>query len=510
MMIDFLLEKIELVWSIKSGKTSLFWNGQDITHLFPVLKESRAPPSMVEFTWHSNTGEKFEVVARVAPVGNKKQYDLLIDNVSFFSLPSLNRLCKEQRDPEPEHEDEYPTSTGGNPGLIPLTPSPPLPDQSVTPRRDDVREDVQDSQSAAHRRERVRKKSQRHQVLEPEGFGEPALPAFKFDLGGMEDELRSDLYSSKLDLLRDEVAASIPETECMMSKAIVNAFSEDHDSDTSHDSFSFDNAIDPSELEICVLAETFKWLKWSRQYISKYDVHDCKLELMQKHVEIIVAHVRHDRLSPHNASEIMLRVASVLKLDVSRELIHDTIVIVGLSSLTTSQDLAESLLPFGEIASAVICKTHEGYGLCRFTSPLSVELACDAASRQEIDVMSRRPQIFDVLSAPVPVDGEPYASGASKVVQELAYSFEDEEEEDYHHMIDPSENAIETTYFRSQSHRPLHSSYSSRASYVESPFDPSVSNHLIQGPTFKTKPNSTGSMKTLSTFVDDFEAELNW
>jgi RNA recognition motif-containing protein len=189
-------------------------------------------------------------------------------------------------------------------------------------------------------------------------------------------------------------------------------------------------------------------------------------------------------------------------------LIHDTIVIVGLSSLTTSEDLTESLLPFGEIASAVICKTHEGYGLCRFTSPVSVERACDAANRQEIDVMSRRPQIFDVLSAPVHVDGERHDSDLSEVVQELEYSFEYEEEEDYDHMIDPSENAIETTYFRSQSQRHLHSIYSARESYVDSSLDPSPSNNPITSSTIKTQQMSTGSMKTLSTFLD--ENELNW
>jgi len=483
--------EIELVWSIKSGKTVLFWNGQDITHLFPIPRgTSRAPPSLVEFTWHSSTGENFEIIARISPPENKPQYDLLIDGVSFFKLPSLNGLCAEQRDPGPECDDNRRVKSLSDVDLTAptLATSLLLPERSDTLSGDSFSGEAHDSFASVqqHGTEVAamsiqQGKTYKFDLDDMEGkqkspkHEKKQCKKYKFDLGGMEDELRSDLYSSRLDLLRDEVAASIPETEGMMSKAIVNAFSEDHDSDTSHDSFSIDNVSEPAELEIGILAETFEWLKWSSRYVSKYDIHDCKLELMQKHVEAIVTHVRHDRLSPHAASEIMLRVASVLRLDVSRELTRDTVVIVGLDSLTTTKDLLEAMSPFGEISSVAICRNYEGYGLCRFTSSTPVEKACDAANQQDIAVLDRKPQIFDLLSAPIASEDEIDVC-THTFCPELTYSFEEDEQvSNLQDTIDPSENAIET-------------SYRSRTPYLHNAmFEPSTSSYM-QGTLYQNIP----------------------
>jgi hypothetical protein len=180
----------------------------------------------------------------------------------------------------------------------------------------------------------------------------------------MEDELRSDLYSGTLDVLRDVVSSFVPETEEMMSRAIINAFSEDHDSDTSGDSLSLhsDRHLYPAEVEADVLGETFEWLKWSRDFISAFDMHDRKLEFMQKHVEQVVAHVRHERLAPTPASLIMHRVAAVLKLEVTREPKWDTVMFSNLNSLTTSEDIMDAMRQYGDVTEAAVSRNHEGFG----------------------------------------------------------------------------------------------------------------------------------------------------
>lgn len=491
------------MWSIKSGKTILLWNGQNLTRMFPGQMEHRLPPSIVEFTWHADTGEKFEVVARKAPIESMNQYDLLINGVSFFMLPSLRGMQTEYQDPVSVHEKEHPFAFSSEHDFKSTTPTLLPPDESADIAHIGVRTLTEVSRATIQGMKNTIQKSkstiEQQNRLEAAGFG---FKKFTFDLGGLEDELRSDLYSSKLDVLRDEVAASIPETEGMMSKAIVNAFSEDHNSDRSHDSSFAENAIDTTEQEICILAETFEWLKLSYQTISKYDIHDSKLELMEKHVATIVTHVRHDRMSPHAASEILLRVASVLELDVSRNLTHDTVIVIGLSSMTTTQDLREAMIPFGNISSVAVCKTYKGYGLCRFVSVTPAERACESACRNEIDVLSRKLQVFALLCVPVSNYGETIASNM-KVSPELTYSLDDDDEQAFHHqhIIDSSDYAIETTYLHSQSHRSLTSSCTGQSLMEKDDFDSAITIDVNHDPFYRHSSRST--FNTLPTLNVD-------
>lgn len=471
----------------------LLLNGQDLRQTFHGPMEHRLHKRIVEVSWRADTGEKFEVVARQDPMGNKNQYDLLINGASFLMLPSLRELQAERGNSASVHVDEYPLTVSSEHDIKSTTSTLLPPDDMAEIALLNLRTLAEESRDTKKGIKASLQKSkstiEQQNRLEAAGFG---LKIFTFDLSGLEDELRSDLYTSKLDVLRDEVTASIPETEGMISKAIVNAFSEDHSSDKSYDSPCSENAIDTTEQEICILAETFEWLKRSHQNISKYDIHDSKLELMEKHVATIVTHVRHDRLSPHDASEMLLRVASVLELDVSRNITRNTVVVVGLSSMTTTQDLCEAMLPFGNISAVAVCTTFKGYGLCRFVSVPPVERVCESACRNEIDILSQKPQVFELLRVPLSADGESKASNV-KMIPELTYSLDDDNEHAFHlkHMIDSSDYAIETTYLHSPSHQLLTTSHTGQFLTEDDQLDSSITFDINHDPFYTCSSRST-------------------
>lgn len=327
------------MWSVKSGKSRLFWNGQDISRLFLETRKQKPPPNCLEFAWQTSKGVNFKAVAHVNPPGTMKQYQFLIGDESLFELPpkdvALGKPVDEaEREPSPEC-----LSTGSS-------------------HRSRVERTVSCDFTGSCGE------------LSGDGLADPTTQtrlasagfSYKFD---MEDELKSDLYSDTLDVLRDVVSSFVPETEEMMSRAIINAFSEDHDSDTSGDSLSIQSDVrhlDPSEVEADVLGDTFEWLKWSQDFISAFDMHDRKLEYMQKHVQQMVAHVRHDRLAPTPASRIMHRVAAVLKLEVTREPHVDTVMFENLNSLTTTEDVVDAMHKYGDITEAAVSRKHEGFG----------------------------------------------------------------------------------------------------------------------------------------------------
>jgi hypothetical protein len=327
------------VWSVKSGKSKLVWNGQDISRLFRETRRQKPPPSCLEFAWETSRGDNFKAVANLNSPGQMNQYDFLINDESFFSMPAKEKAVGERVEAaEREMSPEFSVNSEIFTNRVERAISGDLTGSCG----DDLSGDGMADPSA-------------HSRLASAGF------SYNFD---MEDELRSDLYSVTLDVLRDVVSSFVPETEEMMSRAIINAFSEDHDSDTSGDSLSLhsDRHLDPAEVEADVLGETFEWLKWSRDFISAFDMHDRKLEFMQKHVEQMVAHVRHERLEPTPASLIMHRVAAVLKLEVTREPNWDTVMFSKLNSLTTSEDIIDAMRQYGDVTEAAVSRNHEGFG----------------------------------------------------------------------------------------------------------------------------------------------------
>lgn len=479
-----------LVWSVKSGKSKLFWNGQDITRLFRESSNKKPPPSSLEFAWQSARGTNFKVITHAIATGPANpQYEFLIDDESFFSLLRKNKAIQKIMD---EAKQEA---------------SPEQPSRSERPSRLQRALSAEHSGSGGEQSGDGMSGDLQQQSLARGGF------SYTFDL---KDELVSDLYSSTLDFLREEVSKCVPETEDMISRAILNAFSVDHDSDTSNDSLSAssDVHVDPAEVEADALGETFEWLKWSRDFISYFDVHDRKQEFMQKHVDQMVAHVRHDRLKVSVASQIMHRVAAVLKLEVTRAPVPDTVMFGNLNSFTTPPDLLDAMRPYGDVVSASVSKDHEGFGFCRFASCGAVQLVCEAVTNGDVEINGRIPEVFELFNSPYSKDTDlqiedpqnrEYDFGLDEVDSDID-GF-DQVENYNRDFLDPSDDGIEATY-NAGYRRPLNPSHLGQSAYSQNSSEPSTSSYTYSPRSFKDV--STRTHNTLSTIdVDDHRANSN-
>jgi hypothetical protein len=163
------------------------------------------------------------------------------------------------------------------------------------------------------------------------------------------------------------MSKTVPELDEMMSRAIIYAYSEDHDSlgsSLANDSLSLqtDDEHDPVQVEADALCETYEWMKWTLLHESENDVIDLKLEFMRKQVERMVAHARHDRLSTHAATRIMIAISSVLNLKLARRIERDTVILVRMDPGMTIERLRDALNPFGQIAALSIATDDYGFG----------------------------------------------------------------------------------------------------------------------------------------------------
>ena len=481
------------MWSVKSGKTRLFFNGDDISDLFKDRRRKNSS-TVVEFKWKTFNGIKLVVSAHASYPSGSRQYECKINGASYFTLPSRSEV-------EPKLSGSNKNRQSRQMSSFELS------SRSTSAGSGDRQSEV-DSASAAEMQ-------QVQHRLAAAGFKN-----YQFD---MEDELRSELYSSTLDILRDEVAASVPETEEMMSRAIIAAFSEDHDSsDTSHDSFSEQSErlpMDAPEVEADVLGEAYEWSKWSHKFVNQADLHDRRLEFMQRHVETMVSHVRHERLSPHAASKIMLRLAMLLQLDVSREPEKDTVVLLGIPKYTSVQHILDIMHPFGEVDVAAVSKRHEGFGkqclyfyangfhacpspflagICRFLSEPAAMRACEAALRKELSSQGVAVEAYDLYSVPV-MDGATGRKASTPLSN--GYADHGDDDDSLRHFIDPSDDAIEAMYRSRQTRSSSMSDFSVRNKF--SSHESTQPSEILRN---QFKHMSTGTVSTMSLDMDDCDS----
>ena len=449
--------------------------------------------STLEFAWQSGRGTTFRALAHADPIGGMNQYEFLIDGAPLSAMPSQEESFRRRMNDaklETSPVDDRVTRSDDSPNRI---------DRALSGDYAESCGGMSGSGSFDN---------EQQCRLAAAGF------ACKYEL---KDELRSDLYSSTLDFLRDEVSLRVPATEEMISRAIINAFSEDHDSDTSNLSYELQNDgyLKPGEVEADVLGETFEWLKWSRDFIHLVDVYARKLEYMQKHVDLMVSHVRHDRLKVSVASQLMHRVAAILKLEVTTQPVADTVMFGNLNSLTTTRDLLDAMQPFGEVVYAAVSKNHEGFGklyrlppltsfvvmcswrcfpgFCRFALCDTVETVCKSAAEGEIEINGRTPEIFELFNSPYSAESDERIFDP----RDREYDYDCYDDMDYpRDCIDPSDDGIEATY-NSGARRSLN------VSTLRSSFGSSTSSFVYHPPSFKY--SSTAALDVLPTIdVHDF------
>lgn len=301
----------------------------------------------VDYNWQSSSGVGFQIDAHAMPPGDgKRQYELYIAGRSFFSLPSGSEFLAMRR------------STDAKPVAI------------VTPEKTPSNKPTREQRDEA---------SPMSQITVEKDDSFPEVPQDlhqRHDLSSSscnetdsEDALRSDLYSSSLDALRGEMTSAVPELEEMMSRAIVYAYSEDHDSlgssslaGGSYGSIATVDELDPAETEADALRETYEWMKWSSTHEEFGDLYDLKLDFMRSQVETLVAHVRHERLSPHAASSIMIGIAAILNFKLARRMQRSTVLLTGMRMDITTKDVYLALSSFGQIETVCTAMGHNGFG----------------------------------------------------------------------------------------------------------------------------------------------------
>jgi hypothetical protein len=375
--------QIELTWSINSGKVCLLWNNKDISHFFPSTK-SRNPPTKVEYSWQSSAGVAFQIEAHAMPPGDgKQQYELLIGGRSFFSLPSASEFLALRR-----------ADSNDDVGSV-ITPdkTPTSPPMRRAPVDETSQTSVQEDESFPPVPKELH---QRHEV---------SSSCTEEDLV---DKLKSDLYSSSLDALRGEMTSAVPELEEMMSRAIVYAYSEDHDSlgscsvsNHSYGSFATQDELDPAETEADALFETYDWMKWTMLHEAATDIYDLKLDFMRGQVETIVAHARHERLSPHAASSIMIGIAAILNLKLARRMQRSTVILAGMRPDISTQDVYRALSVFGEIETVCTAMGEHGFAVCHFSTEASAN-ALFRCPKSELSMLGDRFDAFNLYAKPFP------------------------------------------------------------------------------------------------------------
>jgi hypothetical protein len=284
----------------------------------------------------------FQIEAHAMSPGNgRQQYELLIGGRSFFSLPSASEFLAMRR---AESSDVRVTPVR-TPTRLEMLPSPI--DEPPRPK-------MQEEETFP---EEPKEFHQRHDLCS------------SCSEENLEDALRSHLYSSSLDALRGEMTSAVPELEEIMSRAIVYAYSEDHDSlgscsfaNDSYGSFATQDELDPAETEADALFEAYDWMKWTTLHEAATDIYDLKLDFMRSQVETIVAHARHERLSPHVASSIMIGIAAILNLKLARRMQRSTIILAGMRSDVTTQDVYRALKIFGQIETVCTAMGERGFG----------------------------------------------------------------------------------------------------------------------------------------------------
>lgn len=203
-----------------------------------------------------------------------------------------------------------------------------------------------------------------------------------------DDELRSELYSSALDEVRLSMTSFLPQTEEMISRAIMDVFISSED-DTGHSSSSSSLYVPRDEecchLEVNALYETLEWI---RLQDSKDDAWDEELVLafLQKQIMGTIRQIRNEQISSQIAIRILVGVASLLELPFVRPMVQDTVLVEDDCRGIDSAELRRFLSRFGVVEWCSVSKLNPSFACCRFGNEGSLMNLFEAVRDNKIPV----------------------------------------------------------------------------------------------------------------------------
>ena len=349
--------EVELLWSIKSGKTRVLWNKQNISNLFREGHRS----GMVDLAWKTNSDHTIQIVAHSTTLpGVEHQYDLVVDGRSFFDLSTLADVGK---------------------GLV---------------RDDGVGQSSE--ASLGSRGSALSSLGSRDPVEEYP----PAAMDYRLSMAGLSssglevvDELHSDLYSSALETVRSQIVECLPQIEGLVSRAIMDAFIADCDSLSTCSSLS-DSPLDMevNQIELAALLEAFEWTRLNIGCAKRQDAKEQALEVMQKQITATFVRIRNEELPSHIATRMLLSVAALLRLEFASSIPKDTLILFGLAASTTTDDLKSILSKFGTVVSAAVTRRCTGFAFCRFLSEESPRRMQDALNARQLCIEGMKPNML--------------------------------------------------------------------------------------------------------------------
>jgi hypothetical protein len=361
--------RVELVFSLKSGKTKarIYWNKRNISNLFRDLGTN----GMVNAAWTSRSGEKVHVVARAHEVPGEIQYELFVDGTSFNTLPSVSSLGRgsSDRSPSPlETRDQQSSS-------------------SEYLKRDDSNSVLSGLESSGDELSA--------QPMEALGFRLSMVGLKTVELDP-KDELHSNLYSTLFQSLRQQITEYLPQTEDMISRAIINAFYMDSSSWEGGSSMSDISALepDPNQIEADYAWEAHQWVGLNVDYAPRPDAEEQALSFMQKQIDEVFVRIRNEELTSDAACRIILSVACILGLEMAQSVSKDTIILNGLDNNTTTvDDLHRHLSTFGKVEAAAIARCRHGFGFCRFKDESAAAQALVAFENDTLVIGAAMPKV---------------------------------------------------------------------------------------------------------------------
>jgi hypothetical protein len=363
---------VEIVRNKTSGKVRVYWNGSDISRYFrqrhfPIDANNRT----VEYSWTTRSDEVLRIVGTVDNnlADDSIQFDLFIDGINFKDLCTVAQLGKRigQREDQRSPIDE----TGSQRSL----------DSSLA--TNDVEADQNSDLQQGFRLSMV--------GFNPMTSGEDEIS----------DELHSDLYSNSLTTLRNQIVSFLPQTEEMVSRAIINAFFVEESPKCEPASiFSNMDDVDGSQIEVDYMYEALSWVRRNVTVAPRVDIADVQLQFLQRCIDNIFLLIRSEQLNSNEAAQVVLSVASVLGLEFAVDVTSNTVILERLPVGVSKIDLYQYLSQFGEIDSLSISSKTPSIAYCRYMLEESTAQVIAAFERGDIIINDVKPEVVMVGSFP--------------------------------------------------------------------------------------------------------------
>jgi hypothetical protein len=366
----------------------VFWNRINISHFSPEKRYAEK----IDISWESRSGERFRIEAFESPSVFGPQYDFLLDNTSIFSRSHISEL----------------------------TPRVPVGDRMDTSVRSDSEDDTLTEGTTESNDVPIQNLGFR---LSMAGFAPPGEQQ-----DGLVDDLTPTSFTNVLESLRRSVTELVPNSEDMVSRAIIGALSEDQFESNCYSrqsTSSLESVPTAMEIEANAILDTTDWINLNVQYAPRPDVEYQKRAFMQKQMASVFMNALHGHLEEASAARILSDIATLLGLTANTIIPRDTVILSDLDKSTYSESLIVALCVYGEIREVAIATGHRGgklfaglsivhqnlpgqhilfelslclswllVALCRFSSESGPLRALVAAERGLLSINGKRPKLY--------------------------------------------------------------------------------------------------------------------